>query len=362
MPFVGYFMRQLLTVAVWLPILFSLALTGCTVAGYTVAKQSDIDTRIEAAREETTAKLEELRVKELDLLRQVIAENESRLQAAADYLFKGVIVFGTLKEDQVNRPTMVMGQSINLTATQLPTATVKAQLAALDALKTELDEIKTSTAALKAQYERELSTARAEGAAKAQKVEELARQIEAVKTEKVEVLTRSAEVERSLQAEKDAVQERDLAAARKAEEDAKNVQAIKMRFSAITGILTLLCGAGAAFSPVFKDKLGIAAIGFGLATAAIWYVEGWMVAIAIAVVVLGLAAWALYNHRIESKAATNVFRAVQSFKDTARPEYEQLLRPHLNEWMTRYTKDGAKVPDKAVVAHIDKRLMEVEAK
>lgn len=341
-------------------IVIALMATSCGHLDYTVTKRSTIDGQIAAARAETEAKLAALNTQQTGLLQRTIAEMTARDQRAADYLFKGSATFATLKAP--TRPEMVMGQSISQTAAQLPAATPEAQAAAFKALQTELDEAKTSTETLRVQYEKELGVARAEGAASQAAVKELATKVAEVEQARVTVLTKAGQIERDLQAAKDKVQDAALASKTEEAARAKSVQAIKMRFSSITGVLTLLCIAGAIYSPVFKRQMGIAAVALAVVTAAIWYVEGWMIAVAVGVAVVVLIAWAAKNHYVESKAASNVYHAIQSIRDTASDDYERVVKPKLTEWMTTYTKDGKTVPDQAAIAHVDEVLKATGAK
>ncbi len=342
--------------------IISLSLTvGCsTIGGYTLTKRDTIEKQILAARSETEAKMTGLKVQEDKLLHDTIDQHVAREQAAADYLFKGFAVYGGLKSADINRPTRIMGQSIQQTASQLPAATPEAQATTFKALQVELDEVKTTTEALKLQYEAELGVARQEGEVKAKALVELKSKVEQIEASRVEVLTKARATEQDLQAEKDKIQDKDLAVARHSEEQAKSMQAIKTKLSSIIGGLSLLCIIGAIWSPVFKEKFGIGAAVFGIAAVSIWYIEGWMVATIVAIVILALIGWAVKNHYIESKTATNVYRAIQSFKDTAKDDYEKLLKPQLEEWMTVYDKKtGEKIVDKAAVNHIEAKLMEV---
>ena len=331
-----------------------------SIGGYSITKREAVDNEIQAARADVEAKMLALKEKEDKLLRDTITAHIVREQAAADYLFKGSVVFGGLRPELVSRPTLIMGQSIQQTAAQLPSATPTAQAAAFKALQTELDEVKMSTEALRLQYEAELGVAREEGRAKAKALEELEVKTKTIEEEKVKVLVKAREVERTLQEKKDEIQEKELAISEKETERAKSTQAIKTKMSMILGAIALACLAGAIWSPVFKDKFGIGAAVLGFCAIAIWYIEGWMVGVAGGAVLLGIIAWAAKNHYIESKAATNVYRAVQSFKESSQEEYDKLLKPKLSEWMTVYNKKTGKLlPDNAAIEHVDKVLMDV---
>ncbi len=338
-----------------------LTLSACQLGDYTVARRSAIDKEIATARAETTAHLQILNDQQLSLLRQSIAAHEAREQGAADYLFKAAVTFGTLKAP-VSRADMVMGQSIQQTAAQLPPASTAAQVKTFHDLQTELDETKVSTDALRAQYDAQLTQARAEGATKDKALTDIASALKHVDEEKVAVLTKAKDTEAQLSDKRKAVDEAVIAAKTKEAEDAKSTQAIRVKLSAIVGGLSLLCLAGAIWSPVWKPKFGAACALLALVAVGIWWVQPWHVALVVAVGVLAIGLWAVKNHYIESKAATATYQALQSVKDTAGADYDRLIKPALTEWQSKYLKDGTIVPDKAIEAHIDQRLMQVNAK
>lgn len=338
-------------------------LSGCTIGGYTIARQADLDTQIARARTEATLQMETLKTKELGLLKQVIAEHEARLQSAADHLFKGVVVFGSLREDQKNRPMMVIGQSVQLTALDLPAARPEAQAAALQALQTELDEAKTTTAALKAQYDAELAKARADAAAKVAKMVDLEKQLDQVATEKVTVLEKAAEKERALQAAKDREQDKDLAMAEKEAADAEDNQKAKMWLMGVLLAAAAACGLGAAFLPIpqLKGNLIIGAAICGGAALAIPFIKPWMVFVGLVAALLPVIALAVKAYHKEHKVATSTYRAIQTVKETAPEAFEAAVKPALEEWHTKYTKDGGKTPDIQASSHIDARLRETDS-
>ncbi len=336
-------------------------LAGCSTLGdYTLAKRSNIDAQIATARAATETQLKAINDQQVSLLRDKVGALESREQGAADYLFKGSAVAATLKTP--SRPELVMGQSIQQTATQLPPATAAAQTKAFNDLKTELDETRISADALRAQYETELGKARAEGAAKEVAVKDLTTKLDQVDKDRVAVLTKANATEVELGDKRKALSDAALAAKAKEADDAKSVQALKLKMSSITGILTLLCIAGAIWSPVFKQQLGLGAVVFAVVTGAIWYVTGPMIAAAVAIAVLGLVLWAVKNHYLASKTLSNVVHAVQEVKTTAKADYDRVLAPALASWQTTYDKGGNTVPDQAAIAHVDAVLMSTGAK
>jgi len=348
-------MRKLLSIITLVASMF--CLSACQTLDYTVTKRSEIDKRIAAARAETETHLKLLTDEQVKLLRDKILSYESVLQTSSNYLFKGSAMYGMLKAP--TRPEMIMGQSIQLTAANLPAASPAVQAEAFRQLQTELDEAKTTVEQLKAQYARELGAAQAEAKAKSEEVVAIDTRLKAVEAERVEVVEAGSAKERELQAEKDKVQDEQLARKTKEAEDAKKLQALKTKLSSILGVIALACLAGAIWSPVMKTKFALAAGILSFAAVAIWFIEGWMVALAGGVGILVLILWAARNHYIESKTATDVYRAIQSVKDNAKEDYERVLKPTLTQWVTKYDKaTGKTVPDLTAIKHIDARLME----
>jgi hypothetical protein len=335
----------------WRPflILTLLLATGCSHFDYTVARRSAIDKEIAEARAETTNQLKILNDRELGLLKDTIKQLQARQQAASDYLFKATVTFSTLKTP--TRPEMVMGQSVNQTATQLPPATAEAQAATLKALQTELDETKVSTEALRAQYETELGKARAEGAAKAQALSDLGTKLADVDKDRVKALEAARTKEADLQAAKDKVQDAALAAKTKEAENAKHNEHVKMWLIGILLTAAAACGIGAAFVPIptLKTKLIIGAALCGGAAIAIPFIEWWMVMVAIGGCLLLVAGWVIVDYRREHGDATDTYRALNEVRQKATAEFKAVVAPILEQWHTN--------PDTS--KRIDERLKQV---
>lgn len=325
---------------------------GCSSIGdYTVTKRQTIEKQIVDARADTEKKMLDLQAKEKKLLQDSIDQHAARSQSAADYLFKGSVVFSSLKPNQISRPTLVIGQSIQQTAAQLPPATPVAQAAAFKAIQVELDEVKTSTEALKAQYEAELGKAKKEGEDKAKAIKDLEVKVKAVETERVEVLTKANAIERDLQAAKDKVQDTELAKAKQSEEQAKRSEKMKMWLMGILLTAAAACGVGAAFLPIpeIKTKLIIGAAICGGAALALPFIEPWMVMVAVGAFLLLVAAWAIKNYKDEHTDAQDTYRALQEYKNKATDKFKTELAPILKQWHTN--------PDTS--KRIDKRLKQV---
>lgn len=344
-------MSKPLMLVVLLMCVLGMGLSGCSIGGYTLAKRAELDGRIEAARAETTAKLEALRQQEVSLLNQAVAAHQSREQLAADYLFKGGAVFGTLKPDLISRATLVMGQSIQQTAAQLPPASSAAQAATFKALQTELDETKTSTEALKAQYERELGIARAEGAAKAKVLEELDTKVRAVEAEKSAALAKALTTEQSLQAAKDKVQDKDAAAARQAAADAQRNERLKLWLMGGLGVIALAAGIAAVYVPIPSVKRygAIVAVAAAGAALAVPFIQPFHVLIGILCICVPVGLRIVWVYKQEHGDATDTFRALNEVKVKAPEVFKDAVAPLLREWHT----------DPATSKRIDERLRQV---
>jgi hypothetical protein len=246
---------------------------------------------------------------------------------------------------------MVMGQSINQTATQLPPATPTAQATAFKALQTELDEAKVSTELLRAQYEAELGKARTEGEAKAKALNDLGTQLAQVDKDRVKALEDARAKETALQTAKDAVQDAALAAKTKEAEGAKHSERTKMWLIGILLTAAATCGVGAAFVPIptLKTKLIIGAALCGGAALAIPFIEPWMVMVAIGGCLLLVAGWVVFDYRREHDDATDTYRALNEVKQKATAEFKAVVAPILAEWHTN--------PDTS--KRIDERLKQV---
>lgn len=327
----------------------SLLVLGCSTVPYTVIKKSEIDAQIVAARSATQLELKSLGDKQLEALNQAIAAHLSREQAAADYLFKGLAVAGTLKSSPT-RPEMVMGQSIQETAAQLPAATPTAQIAALKALQTELDETKTSAETLKTQYEGQLTTARSQGEVIQQTLIAKEATLKEIEAKRVVALTDASVKEQALQAAKDKIQESDAAKLKKEAEDTKHNEKVKMWLMGVLLAAAAACGLGAAFVPIpsLKGKLIIGAAICGGAALAIPFIEPWMVMVAIVVLLIPVVAWTVKAYQTEHGDATDLMRGLNEIKTKGAAEWETLIAPVLKEWQDPAAKERIKTRLKQV--------------
>ena len=131
---------------------------------------------------------------------------------------------------------------------------------------------------------------------------------------------------------------------RQRSDDVEWIRKMKLKAMAVCGLLALACTAGGIFSPIFKDKFIIAAAAFGVAAAAIMYVQPWMICVAIGAIILALIIKMTLDHHVMDKTATNAVSYIQANKPTDTSA--------LKDFMGKYSSDSQGntivVPDPAV--------------
>lgn len=144
------------------------------------------------------------------------------------------------------------------------------------------------------------------------------------------------------------------------DENNKELKEIKTKFSTVLGIIALACIAAAIWSPVFKEKFGLAGILSGGGSVAIWFIQPWMVGAFIGACLLALVGWAAYKYHISDRANTAFINFVNDKKQQAKDVFDQHFADDLNSWLTKYkkNKDGTvtTVPDQAAINLIQSKL------
>lgn len=327
----------------------SLTFAGCWSTPYTLTKRSSIDAQIEAVRQQTTTQLAAISTRETETLNAKVTAIQAQQQAAADHLFKGSVVGAGLKTP--TRPEMVMNQSIQQTAAQLPPATPSAQAKTLKDLQGELDESRTSNEVLRAQYEKELGAARTEGEVKAAKVKELDKQLEQTDKDRIAALNDASAKTTDLNKAKDKIQDGELAAKQKALDDAKHNETLKRWLMAGLGVIALVAGAAAVYLPIpgVKSKLTLVAIAAAILAFCVPFIEWYHVLIAVLVICTPIAIAILRDYNREHSDATDTYRALNEVKTKASTIFKTDIAPILDQWHTN--------PD--TTKRIDERLKQV---
>ncbi len=222
-------------------------------------------------------------------------------------------------------------------------------------LKLELDEKVTSLAALKANHDAQVIVNQ-----KLQDDSKLWQQkLNEAEKAKAEIIASHSTALSAKQTEIIKLSDQIIAIERERADSSVAIMATKSKMAMIVGGLALACLAGAIWSPVFKDKLGMGAAALGIVAVGILYIQAWHVALVGGVLLLGLIGWAAWDHFKEREAATDVYRAIQSIKTKSKEKYDEIIKPELTEWMTKYGKDGRPRANVRAENHIDKRLQEV---
>ena len=140
-----------------------------------------------------------------------------------------------------------------------------------------------------------------------------------------------------------------------------SIERLKRQLMLWCGIGAVLALIGAIYSPVFKEGLAILAGALGAATIAIPFIEGWMVALGLLIIVAGVVIYMILKHRVAEKANTNIINAVEDTKQSGTP-IVPTLKSNLKTWNTNYAKDKLgniiTVADKSVEKYINQKLMQ----
>ncbi len=221
-------------------------------------------------------------------------------------------------------------------------------------LKNDLDETKTSLAALQQTHLAAMTeSAKISDAAKAA-AEKIAT-LEKAKTD-MELNYKGQLAKKEGERATLADQRANLEKARS--DDAAATRAMKMKLSLIAGALALACIAGAIYSPVGKGGLAVFGAICGLAAVGIWYITGPVILGVVVVGVIAVAGWGLYKHNASDKTVSALTGYLH--------EKGQLAETDLAAWMTRYVKapDGSitTVPDKSIQTVIDQKLISTDRK
>lgn len=239
---------------------------------------------------------------------------------------------------------------------------VEAILSANESLKKELDETVTSNAQLLAQYKQ----AQDDAAAKAKLLTERDASLAAAEKAKKDAEDKA---KTDIQVAQDQVTEKQnkvISLEHQRGDDHDAIVAMKTKLSMGAGLLAVLAVAGAVYGPLStKIKCGIFAGICSFLAIAIWYVDGTVVVVVVAVAVVAFAAWMAYSHWTLDKTNKALVNTNDQIKLTNPTGYETVVAPVLAENTTTYKKVGDEiitVPDKGVLAQIDKTLMASDRK
>ncbi len=330
-------------------------LSSCTSVTDRLFASKDLkEKEIAALRVEFDKKLVEKQREMAAATTAIVANKDAQIRAVANGLYGADKVFSTILAP--TRTDLLTNNYVNESWAAIGhlQPDYETTLKINERLKIELDEAKTSLESLRKTHQAVVSeNQKLVDATKIwqDKLSALTKEIGDIKSEY------SAKLD-AKQTELGVIKDQLIAVETERANDRAAIQALKTKISSICGIIVLACLAGAIWSPIGKTGFIYFGVAVGLAGAAIWVIPAWAVIVAIAVVALGLVAYALRKHYVESNTAKNVYRALESVKTKAKETWDTVVKPEIEEWQTKRNKHGEIVPDAAAIAHVDSVLIE----
>lgn len=279
-----------------------------------------------------------------------------KMQVGGNLLYGADFAFSL--HPRPDRTHIIMDNKVNEARVLMPPPTVGAMMEQNTEVKKHLDETLTSLEDLKVAHELTLGQVTQLNDAAAQAQAELVR----AKQEKLDLEAAKARELAAKQADLNKANDSVIAAEHERGNDAKARQVLLTKLSMAAGLLSVICMAGAIWSPVFKHQFGIAAAILAVAAVGIWYLTPLVVLAIVGTGILAVVRHAALKHNDERSTNTDLIRAVQRIKEKSPDVFNQVIKPELDEANTKYVKkDGeiVKVADPARIAFIDKRLAEV---
>lgn len=145
---------------------------------------------------------------------------------------------------------------------------------------------------------------------------------------------------------------------KKRSDNAAWVRNVKIKVASVLGLIALACIAGAIWSPVYKQKFAIGAAVMGAASAGVIYVQGWMVALAVGLIVAILVILGLREYHISRKTNKNLICGIDEIKSKLTVEDKASLKAVLTDWNSKVDSTGKKIVDPAVEKLIQNILIE----
>lgn len=311
--------------------------------------QARKEKEVAALRLEYDNKLKEKAAEISDTKDKVINAKDKQIKAAVNGLYAADMVFNTIispsrtdliTNNYVNESWVALGHGIPDYETLLAiNDRVKKEL---DVTKTSLDDLKKNHAAVIGENQKLVA-----------ETEALKTQVTTLQNEKIKLDEDYQAKLKVKDAELSAIKDKIIAKETEIANNAAEIKDIKTKFSGILGVISLACLAAAIWSPVFKDKFGIFAAICAGAAIAIWYIQPWMVAVVVGLLVAALLFWAAYKFHITDRT-NNAFVNFVNEKGAD-------MSAELKEWLTKYKKapDGTMttVPDKAALNLIQQKLV-----
>lgn len=221
-------------------------------------------------------------------------------------------------------------------------------------IKKELDEKITSLEQLMKEHERIM----VENKALVDTTDRAKKEVEDAKTQLQNINTKYQSESNRLQAKLNDVNDKIQKTQQEANSNKDSIERMKTKLMIGCGIAAALCIVGAVYSPVGKGSLAICAAVFGGAAAAIPYIEGWMILIAVLIIGAIVTIVFLYKHHIADKTADNLINHIQDIKEDPDipDDVKNIMKRSLTEWNGKYVGDKISQADTAVENYIKNKL------
>lgn len=327
----------------------SIVTKGYVEQGKVDAQIKELEAKYKA---ETDAKVKEVQGK----LETTIDKQDKQLQIGANKLYGANEAFKYYQTPQ--RLDLIINNRVTEAQAAIgKVPTYEAIQEENKRLKDELDEKKTSLEQLRDANVK----AKAEAAKAADETAAAKKELDKAKAEWLAMEQRYIGDSKGLQEKYREVNDKLQAALKKQADNQEAIERMKTKMMIWCGIGAVVALAGAIYSPVGKRGLAIIAGILGGAAAAIPFIEPWMIAAAIFVVLAGVMVVFLRRYNVAEKTTDNLVNHIEDTKQKIKavnPELLEDMKKSLKEWNADYTKDGNVVEDKSVEKFIQERLKE----
>lgn len=335
-----------------------LSLTGCNMIQgllykeYT--KKNDVEKQIDQLEEKYKREID-IKVKDVqNKLEKTIQSQDNQLQEGANKLYGANEAF-----KYYSNPTR-LDLIINNRVTEAQSAIGKAPT--YEAIKTEnqrlkdeLDEKKTTIEQLREKH----NSVMAENAKLSEATVQVKKEVEIAKSEWLKTEQKYISDSTLLNSNLKDANDKIIQLEKNRSDREAAVERMKTKLMIGCGIIAVLALAGAIYSPVGKRGLAIIAGVLGGAAAAIPFIEPWMIATSIFVVLAAVLIAFLSKYHVAEKTADNLVNHIEDVKQqlkTTNPELLTDVKQSLKDWNTHYTKDGKTAHDTGVDSFIKERL------
>lgn len=309
--------------AIWAIVISSFLFlnTSCVTDGTklteTYIKKSEAQQQIEALKKKHAEELEKITSDISKSKDVIILGQDAQLQTIADSLYGANLAFTFYTPPEPSRVDLIVNNRVNEAAAATgKKATAKAMEKENERLKKELDEKITSLEDLRKKHAEVMKT----NTELANQTESDKKELARLQKELSDMAIRHSTELSNKQNEVIVLQDKINAMEKSRSDDREARQKMerdaKMKAMAVCGILSLLCVAGAIWMPAFKSKFVAGAATFGGCAAVIMYIQPWMVAAGVGVVVLGIIVKMTMEHHAVDKTATNLVSFVEDQKKT----------------------------------------------